>query len=88
MWRNQFAELRPDGPDDQSRSGRPRRIRDDATAEMVRKTLDDEPRDATCRSTRSIAQATRYAPSTSNCIMRTFCLQPNSSKTFKLSTYP
>ncbi len=44
-WRNRFAEHRLDGLDDEPRAGRPRRTGDDAVAEAVRKTLEDEPRD-------------------------------------------
>lgn len=87
-WRNRFAEHRLDGLGDEPRSGRPRRIDDAAVAEVVRKTLEDKPRDATHWSTRSMAQATGYAPSTINRIWRAFCLQPHRSETFKLSRDP
>ena len=87
-WRNRFAEHRLDGLDDEPRSGRPRRIDDDAVAEVVRKTLEEKPRDATQWSTRSMAQATGYAPSTVNRIWRAFSLQPHRSETFKLSADP
>ena len=87
-WRNRFAEHRLDGLVDEPRSGRPRRIDDAAVAEVVRKTLEEKPRDATHWSTRSMAQATGYAPSTINRIWRAFCLQPHRSETFKLSTDP
>ena len=40
-WRNRFAEHRMDGLDDERRCGRPRRIDDDAVAEVVRKTLEE-----------------------------------------------
>ena len=87
-WRNRFAEHRLDGLSDEPRSGRPRRIGDDAVAEVVRKTLEEKPRDATHWSTRSMARATGYAPSTINRIWRAFSLQPHRSKTFKLSADP
>ena len=87
-WRNRFAEHRLDGLDDEPRSGRPRRIDDDAVAEVVRKTLEEKPRDATQWSTRSMAQATGYAPSAVNRIWRAFSLQPHRSETFKLSADP
>ena len=63
-WRNRFAEQRLEGLDDEARSGRPRCIDDDAVAEVIRKTLEETPRDATHWSTRSMARATGYAPST------------------------
>ena len=74
-WRNRFAEHRLDGLDD-------------AVAEVVRKTLEEKPRDATHWSTRSMAQATGYAPSTINRIWRAFSLQPHRSETFELSADP
>ena len=52
-----------DGLEDETRSGRPRCIDDDAVAEVIRKTLEETPRDAT-HCTRSMARATGYAPST------------------------
>ena len=76
-WRNRFAEHRLDGLSDEPRSGRPRRIDDGAVAEVVRKTLEEKPRGATHWSTRSMARATGYAPSTINRIWRAFSLQPH-----------
>ena len=87
-WRNRFAEHRMDGLDDEPRSGRPRRIDDDAVAEVVRKTLEERPRDATQWSARSMARATGYAPSTIHRIWQAFSLQPHRSETFKLSADP
>ena len=87
-WRNRFAEQRLDGLDDEPRSGRPRRIKDDNVAEVIRKTLEETPRDATQWSTRSMARATGYAPSTIHRMWQAFSLQPHRSKTFKLSADP
>ena len=52
---------------------RPRCINDDAVAEVVRKTLEEKPRDATHWSTRSMARETGYAPSTIHRIWQVFC---------------
>ena len=87
-WRNRFAEHRMDGLEDEPRSGRPRRIDDDSVAEVVRKTLEERPRDATQWSARSMARATGYAPSTIHRIWQAFSLQPHRSETFKLSADP
>jgi transposase len=87
-WRRRFAERRLDGLYDEPRPGTPRRIDDDAIAETVRRTLEDTPSDATHWSSRSMARATGYAPSTVHRIWRAFGLQPHRSETFKLSTDP
>ena len=87
-WRNRFAERGMDGLQDEPRPGRPRCIDDDAVAEVVRKTLEEKPRDATNWSTRSMARATGYAPSTIHRIWQAFSLQPHRSETFKLSADP
>ena len=70
------------------RPDRPRLIDDDAVAEVVRKTLEEKPRDATHWSTRSMARKTGYAPSTIHRIWQAFSLLPHRSETFKLSADP
>ena len=55
---------------------------------VVRKTLEEKPRDATHWSTRSMARATGYAPSTIHRIWQAFSLQPHRSETLKLSADP
>ena len=87
-WRRRFAEQRVDGLYDEPRPGAPRRIGDDAIAEMIRLTLETTPRDATHWSLRSMAAAVGHAPSTIHRIWRAFGLQPHRSETFKLSTDP
>ena len=88
-WRNRFAEHGMDELQDEPRPGRPRRIDDDAVAEVVlRKTLEEKPRDATHWSTRSMARETGYAPSTIHRIWQAFSLQPHRSETFKSSADP
>ena len=87
-WRNRFAEHGMDGLQDEPRPGRPRRIDDDAVAEVVRKTLEEKPRDATHWSTRSMSRETGYAPSTIHRIWQAFSLQPHRREPFKLSADP
>ena len=87
-WRHRFAEQRLEGLDDEARSGRPRCIDDGDVAEVIRKTLEETPRDATQWSTRSMSRATGYAPSTIHRMWRAFSLQPHRSETFKLSADP
>ena len=87
-WRCRFAEQRLDGLYDEPRPGAPRRIGDDAIAEMIRLTLETTPADATHWSLRALAAAVGHAPSTIHRIWRAFGLQPHRSETFKLSTDP
>lgn len=87
-WRRRFAEQRVAGLYDEPRPGAPRRIGDDAIAEMIRRTLEETPPDATHWSLRSMAEAVGHAPSTIHRMWRAFGLQPHRSETFKLSTDP
>jgi transposase len=87
-WRRRFAEKRFDGLDDEPRSGAPRKIGDDKIAEVVTKTLETMPANATHWSTRSMAKASGVSVSTVHRIWNAFSLQPHRSETFKLSTDP
>ena len=82
-WRRRFARHRVAGLYDEPRSGAPRRIEDDAIAEIVRLTLETTPPDATPWSLRSMATAVGHAPSTGHRLWKAFCLQPHRSDTFK-----
>ena len=87
-WRKRFVERGLDGLADEPRSGRPRSISDDDVAEVVRKTLEETPADATHWSLRSMASAVGYSPSTIHAIWKAFSLKPHRSETFKLSKDP
>ena len=87
-WRRRFAAQRLDGLYDEPRPGTPRRIGDDDITEVVRRTLEETPSDATHWSLRSMARAVGHAPSTIHRIWRAFGLQPQRSETFKLSSDP
>ena len=63
-WRRRFAERRLDGLYDEPRPGAPRQIEDDEIAEVIRRTLEETPPDATHWSLRSMASAVGHAPST------------------------
>jgi transposase len=87
-WRQRFATEGLRGLSDMPRSGRPRSVSDDVVAEVVRRTLETKPREATHWSSRSLAQEMDLSQSTISRIWRAFGLQPHRSATFKLSTDP
>jgi transposase len=58
-WRRRFAEHRLDGLMDEPRPGAPRQIGDDEVAEVVRRTLETTPKNATHWSLRSMAGSCR-----------------------------
>ena len=87
-WRHRFLKHRLLGLKDKPRPGVPRKITDEQIAEVVRKTLEDKPPDATHWSTRSMAAASGVSRSSVNLIWRAFNLQPHRTETFKLSRDP
>ena len=88
LWRKRFAKKRFDGLDDEPRCGAPRKIGDEKIAEVVTKTLETMPADATHWSTRSMARTSGVSISTVHRIWNAFSLAPHRSETFKLSTDP
>ena len=87
-WRQRFVERRLDGLLDEPRPGGPRRISDAKIEDVIVRTLESRPRDATHWSTRSMAKAAGLSQSTISRIWRGFVLQPHRSESFKLSTDP
>ena len=87
-WRRRFAEHRLDGLMDEPRPGAPRQIGDAEVSEVVRRTLETTPKNATHWSLRSMAEAAGFAPSTIHRIWKAFNLQPHRTETFKLSNDP
>jgi transposase len=87
-WRKRFAARRLDGLDDEPRCGAPRKIGDEKITEVVTRTLEAMPADATHWSTRSMAKASGLSVSTVHRIWSAFSLAPHRSETFKLSTDP
>ena len=57
-WRARFIGRRLDGLKDEPRSGAPPKVTDDIAAQVVARTLDGSPPNATRWSTRSLAQTT------------------------------
>ena len=73
---------------DRPRSGRPRRITAENEADIVRKTLEDKPAEATHWSCRLMAKEVGVHPTTISRIWRAHGLQPHRIDYFKLSTDP
>jgi transposase len=87
-WRGRFVADRVDGLLDEPRPGRPRTISDDKVEEVVVKTLESAPRDATHWSTHSMAAEVGLSQTAVSRIWRAFGLQPHRVESFKLSTDP
>src|SRR4051812_38990860 len=87
-WRKRFAEHRLDGLTDEPRPGRPRTITDEQVEEVVVRTLETTPKDATQWSTRSMAKAVGLTQNAVLRIWHAYGLQPHRQETFKLSTDP
>ncbi len=87
-WRRRFADKRLDGLDDEPRPGAPRKIGDDKITEVVTRTLETMPENATHWSRRSMARATGVSTTTVHRIWGAFGLQPHRVETFKLSSDP
>jgi transposase len=87
-WRGRFAEHRLDGLTDEPRPGQPRKLTDAKVEEVIIKTLETAPRDATHWSTRSMAKEVGLNHAAVHRIWRAFGLQPHRQETWKLSKDP
>ena len=87
-WRGRFVSERVDGLLDEPRPGRPRTVSDEKVEEVVVKTLESAPKDATHWSTRSMAAEVGLSQTAVSRIWRAFGLQPHRVESFKLSTDP
>ena len=87
-WRRRFVKDRIEGLTDEYRPGRPRTVSDAQVAEVIERTLNTTPKDATHWSIRSMAATTGLSHTTIRRIWTAFGLQPHRSETFKLSTDP
>jgi transposase len=87
-WRTRFAEARLDGLTDEPRPGQPRTITDAQVEEVIIKTLETTPTDATHWSTRSMAREVGLTQSAVHRIWKAFGLQPHRQETWKLSKDP
>src|ERR671916_142170 len=87
-WRERFAVRRLEGLRDEPRSGAPRTVSDERIAELLVRTLEAAPEDATHWSTRSMAAACGLSPATVQRIWRAFGLRPHRTEGFQLSADP
>ncbi len=87
-WRTRFVEHRLDGLTDEPRPGRPRTVSDAQVEEVIVKTLETSPTDATHWSTRSMAEEVGLTQSAVHRIWKAFGLQPHRHDTWRLSRDP
>jgi len=87
-WRERFRTARLEGLADEPRPGAPREITDAQVEDLITRTLESTPPQATHWSTRSMARATKLSRPTISRIWRAFGLQPHRTETFKLSADP
>jgi transposase len=87
-WRSRFLAHRLDGLTDEPRPGRPRTVTDEQVEEVIVKTLESTPKDATHWSTRSMAKEVGLTQSAVQRIWKAFGLQPHRQESWKLSKDP
>jgi transposase len=87
-WRLRFSEHRLDGLLDEPRPGKPRTITDEQVEQVIVKTLESTPENATHWSTRSMAREVGLTQSAVLRIWHAFGLQPHRTETWKLSKDP
>jgi transposase len=87
-WRSRFAGERLDGLVDEPRPGRPRTITDARVEEVIVRTLESTPKNATHWSTRSMAAEVGLSQTAVSRIWRAFGLQPHRQERWKLSRDP
>lgn len=87
-WRIRFDQHRLEGLGDALRSGAPRKITDDQVHEVITKTLETQPKNATHWSTRKMAKESGLSHDSIQRIWKAFGLQPHRSESFQLSTDP
>jgi transposase len=89
LWRRRFAESGISGIErDAPRGGRPPKERNDLVAEILRKTLQETPRDGTHWTTRSLARELGANQSLVQRVWKANGLKPHLIRTFKLSKDP
>lgn len=87
-WRSRFATDRLDGLWDEPRPGQPRKLTDEKVEQVITRTLETAPKDATHWSTRSMAKEVGLSQTAVSQIWRAFGLQPHRQGSWKLSRDP
>jgi transposase len=87
-WRKRFLDRRLAGLVDEPRPGAPRKISDEQVEDVIVKTLEATPADATHWSRASMAAESGLSKSTIGRMWKAFGLKPHLVDTFKLSTDP
>jgi transposase len=87
-WRERFAEKGLESLADLPRSGAPRTISDRKVEEVITRTLEEQPEDATHWSTRSMAERCGLSHGSVMRIWHAFELKPHRQEKFQLSTDP
>jgi transposase len=87
-WRKRFLDRRLDGLADEPRPGAPRKITDEQVEEVIVKTLEATPANATHWSRASMAAQSGLSRSTIGRMWKAFGLKPHLVDTFKLSNDP
>jgi transposase len=88
LWRRGFAERGLEGLADAPRSGRPRRVDDEAIQRVLAKTLETPTDGSTHWSVRRLAATTELSPATVHRIWRDHKLKPHQLRSFKFSRDP
>ena len=84
-WRKRFAQRRLDGLSDDPRPGPPRKITDAVICDVLVRTLETTPPDATHWSTRSMAKAAGVSQTAVSQTWRAFGLKPHLVDEYKVS---
>jgi len=87
-WRARFLVGRLGALGDAPRSGQPRKLTDAKVEEVITRTLETRPKNATHWSTRTMAKASGLNQNAIVRIWRAFGLKPHLQENFKLSTDP
>ena len=85
-WERRFARDRLAGLADTPKPNVHRKLADERVEEIIRLTLDSQPKGSTHWSTRKLAKASSVSQSTVSRVWRAFQLKPHRTRTFTLST--